>query len=198
MTVRFREINWHCLGFCCLLVSFGKVGSSAIVVKWSTNTDGQGRGSPGGETHQPAACPDLLPENLVSILCNLWQACGTSAPSLHKLVSKPGSSHLRDFQHCFPSDWSRQFSPKRTDSILRGKSPLTVNKDQFFIWSFQRRGIKSWSPPGPSCYCGQGCLLRSSESGSCSTLSIYFPNGAWCLPVYVYTLCGVQILCICE
>ena len=133
---------------------------------------------------------------LVSILCNLWQACGTSAPSLHKLVSKPGSSHLRDFQHCSPSDWSRQFSPKRTDSISRGNHPRIVNKDQFPIWSFQRRGIKSWSPPGPSCYCGQGCLLRSSESGSYSTLSIYFPNGAWCLPVYVYTLCGVQILCI--
>ena len=133
MTVRSWEINCHCLGFCCLLVSFGKVGSSAIVVKWSTNTDGQGRGSPGGETHQPAACPDLLPENLVSILCNLWQACGTSTQSLHKLVSKPGSSHLRDFQHCFPSDWSRQFSPERRDSISRGNHPRIVNKDQFPI-----------------------------------------------------------------
>ena len=193
MTVRSREINWHCLGFCCVLVSFGKVGSSAIVVKWSTNTDARGRGSPGGETLQPAACPDLPPESLVSILRNLWQACGTSAQSLHKLVSKPGSSHLRDFQHCSPSDWSRQFSPKRTDSISRGNYPLTetVNKDQFLIWSFQRWGIKSWSPPGPNCYCGQGCLLRSSESGSCSTLSIYFLNGVWCLPEFVYTLCGV-------
>ena len=116
-----------------VLLCFGFLGSSAIVGKWSTNTDGRGRGSPGGETHQPAACPDLLPENLVSILCNLWQACGTSAPSLHKLVSKPGSSHLRDFQHCFPSDWSRQFSPERRDSISRGNHPRIVNKDQFPI-----------------------------------------------------------------